>query len=216
LWHLLHTAGALNKLLLVLDFLSWTPLARFWVLPFIVIVFCWCSSVFLELFPFLIHFACLWHVSCGKAPSGVYVMSSLCIQRCNLLQIYATTNQNKTRSCTTTIYNLSTTLPLTLTVSFSLGQMPLATRIVLCVNANPIDIAATSHLSPLLPLSPPLSFRWAFNLSQDLCLQHICNVLWQQNQAILTAHSIQLKNCRVLERKHPLIYIQLNWSCIIC
>jgi len=188
-------------------------LARFWVLPFIVIVFCWCSSVFLELFPFLIHFACLWHVSCGKAPSGVYVMSSLCIQRCNLLQIYATTNQNKTRSCTTTIYNLSTSPPLTLTLSFSLAtcHLPHASY---CVSMQ-IQLTLHRHLIFLFFLCRSLSFRWAFNLSQELCLQHICNVLWQQNQAILTAR-IQLKNYRALERTHPPIFIQLNLNCIIC
>lgn len=127
-----------------------TPFApeRFWALPpllvlllplpFIVIAFC-CSSVSLELFPFLIHFACLWHVQAclAQAPSGVYVMSSLCIQRCNLLQIYAATNQNNQKlhvhsqlirylPCTLSLY-----LSLSLSLNLPLAVLPLSMQIQL-------------------------------------------------------------------------------------
>lgn len=162
------------------------------VLPFIVIAFC-CSSVSLELFPFLIHFACLWHVQAclAQAPSAVYVMSSLCIQRCNLLQIYAATNQNKQKlhvhSQLIRYLPCTLSLSLSLTLSFSLSlSVPLSMQIQLTLQR------VGSLLSP-----SPTAWR-AFNLSQELS-QHLQLVVATEASNFRSSHSIP-KCCRTLEQ----------------
>lgn len=111
------------------------------VLPFIVIAFC-CSSVSLELFPFLIHFACLWHVRSTPGPGTKCRIRNVFIVY-TTLQFIANLCRNQSKQAeaarpfaTDSLPSLhALTLPLSLFLSLSVACCAAS------VNANPIDIA---------------------------------------------------------------------------